>query len=229
MITLFPHSHFILYLLYDINDYLIQICYIRSGIGQRFSKVSVRAARRAPCMLSRGDLKDKSHARFILLTSVNQPKLNALGLPIESSGPVTKVARSPDHHPKEAAFQTRQCDETARRRRLYWLLPGAMRSLPLPPPELPLYRGPLARCRIPSGLPFWTTNILSWILHTAFASHVETEGKGQLEWWRSASMHSTSKLKRETVNSYLAASAFVESGDGSRQSVCAGQRFGSPG
>ena len=27
-------------------------------------------------------------------------------------------------------------------------------------------------CRIPSGLPFWTTNILSWILLTAFASHV---------------------------------------------------------
>ena len=39
-------------------------------------------------------------------------------------------------------------------------------------PKLPLYRSPLSRCRIPSGLPFWTTNILSWTLHTAFASHV---------------------------------------------------------
>jgi hypothetical protein len=43
---------------------------------------------------------------------------------------------------------------------------------PLLPPKLPLYRGPLTRCRIPSGLPFWTTNIMSWILHTAFAFHL---------------------------------------------------------
>jgi len=41
-----------------------------------------------------------------------------------------------------------------------------------PGPKLPLYRIPLTSCRIPSGLPFWTTNTLSWILHTAFASHV---------------------------------------------------------
>ena len=41
--------------------------------------------------------------------------------------------------PKEAVFQTRQCDEAARRRRLYRLLPGAMRvtSITAPAPSSP--------------------------------------------------------------------------------------------
>ena len=54
-------------------------------------------------------------------------------------------------------------------------------------PELPLYCGPLTICRTPSGLPFSTTNILSWILDTAFAFDVANLRKRSTRWWRSAS------------------------------------------
>src|SRR3984893_9501367 len=99
-------------------------------------------------------------------------------------------------------------------------------------PKLPLYRGPLTRCRIPSGLPFWTTNILVVDLaHSLCLPRGELKEKVSSMVAERFQMPSDLKTEaQQMLNSYLAASALYgewrwEPAIGLRRT----KRFGSPG
>ena len=118
--------------------------------------------------LSRGSRRMDLSSHYLL-------ELNALALPIESSGPEMKVASIAHSSPQRSGVPKNTSAPMNCPTRTPLLTPSghdACHFHHCSRPKLPLYRGPPARCRIPSGLPFRTTNIQSRILHTAFASHV---------------------------------------------------------